>query len=105
MGTKKFDPKQLWALSPDADDWNDLIQTNIMNLNIENNIYGVLLYPKKGISQARLIDEVIDFMDTKISSLGHGSLETSVVIRGEMWAICYQVTSWYNHFDLNEEYD
>lgn len=98
-----FNPKQLRMLSPDADDWT----SKILDLNFPNqeaSVYGVLLYPRKGISKNRLIDEVTCFIESEYS-FGQGCLEVIIKRRGEDWAVTYQVTSWYNHFNLKEEYD
>lgn len=100
---KKFDPKELRMLSPDADDWNELINMHSW-LNQENSIYGVLLYPKKGISKTFLDSEVTDWIGS-MYSYSHGGLKTIVKQRGEDWAVVYHITAWYNHFDLNEEYE
>ena len=99
----QFDPKILTMLSPDTDDWNDLVN-EFDWLNQENAIYGVLLYPRKGMSKNRIDTEVIDWICEQYS-FAHGGLDTRVKQRGEDWAIIYIISAWYNHFDLTEEYD
>lgn len=98
-----FDPKKLWTLSPDADDWNALVYND--HTNLENSIYGVLLYPKKGIGKERVEREVKDWLDER-PAMSHGNIEISTVkSRGTFWAIVYGIESWYNHFDLQEQFD
>lgn len=99
----KFNPKSLRTLSPDADDWNELINEHEW-LNQENAIYGVLLYPKKGTGKDRLDTEMTDWIGS-MYSYAHGELKLIIKPRGEDWAVIYHITAWYNHFDLNEEYD
>lgn len=104
MGATKFKPKKLRMLSPDTDDWNDLVN-NLDWLNQENCVYGVLLYPKIGFSKQRIDRRITDWINEQ-PFFGHGSLDTTLVkARGEEWAFIYQIIAWYNHFDLNEEYD
>ena len=106
---KKFNPELLWMLSPDHDDWDQLISDNINYRNLENSVEGVLLYPRKGISREKLSGEIVDWIGTQ-GTYAHGGLETTIVEHttgslGNCWAIVYQITSWYNHFDLQEESD
>lgn len=102
-GSLKFDPKKLWTLSPDNDDWDTLVNEHDW-LNQENAIYGVLLYPRKGISKARLDTELTDWIGSKYS-YAHGGLDIIIKQRGDNWAAIYLISAWYNHFDLKEEYD
>lgn len=98
-----FDKKKLRMLSPDAEDWNDLLEAGWRNQ--ENMLEGVLLYPKRGISAEKIEEEVLDFIEDR-EAVGHGSIEIMAVTkRGKDWAVAYRIESWYNHFDLNEEYD
>lgn len=99
-----FNPKKLQTLSPDTDDWNELVNNHDW-LNQENAIYGVLLYPKKGISKDRLDTEITDWIGTQ-GSFAHGGLDINIKSRdGHYWAVIYHITAWYNHFDLNEIFD
>jgi hypothetical protein len=100
----KFDKKKLRMLSPDAEDWNQIVG-QFDWLNQENSVYGVVLYPRKGIRGPRVEREVIDFIEERLPAAGHGCLETQFEKRGNDWAVLYHITAWYNHFDLNEEYD
>jgi hypothetical protein len=97
----RFDPKKLRMLSPDADDWYELVEQTYRNQ--ENMIEGVLLYPAKGFSADRLEEYVSGWIEQN-SNTGHGCLRImQIKKRGNDWAIAYCVTAWYNHFDLNEE--
>lgn len=99
----KFDPKNLRMLSPDADDWNDLVNEHSWLVQ-ENAICGVLLYPKKGTGRERLDTEMTDWIGS-MYSYAHGGLKLIIKPRGDDWAVIYHITAWYNHFDLNEEYE
>ena len=97
-----FDKKKLRMLSPDAEDWNGLVTD--YNYNYENSVIGVLLYPRKGIRKKTCLREVEDeILDQK--PFCHGCYETQIKQRGQDWAVIYKIDAWYNHFDLNEEYD
>jgi hypothetical protein len=98
----KFNPKLLTMLSPDADDWDNLMDRSWRNL--ENMVEGVLLYPK-GISKEKLTLEVEGWISAQ-HSMEHGHVDIhKVVRRSENWAIVYSISAWYNHFNLLEEYD
>ena len=89
-------------LSNDADDWNELAQP----VNYENTIYGVLLYPRKGIGKKTIGNEVADWVDEKYPPISNRGVNFGEIEqRGNDWAIPYRVEFWYNHFDLSEECD
>jgi hypothetical protein len=68
-------------------------------------VEGVLLYPRKGISKNVIEQEVQDWISEQ-HSVGHGSLNIhQVTQRDTNWAIVYSIDAWYNHFDLQEEYN
>jgi hypothetical protein len=98
-----FDPKKLQTLSSDADDWNQLVRSHDW-LNQENSIYGVLLYPRKGMNKDRLDTEMTDWIGSQWC-FAQGGLDIIVKQRKDNWAVIYHITSWYNHFELPEQFD
>jgi len=88
----EFDPKKLFTLSPDAEDWNNLVE-HINWRNLECSVEGVLLYPKKGITKTDLESEITDWIGSQYS-FGHGGLEIPHIgKRGKDWAVVYQINA------------
>lgn len=103
----QFNSKLLRILSADSEDWEELMNS-IHYRNMENSVYGALVYPRKGISKERLDSEVIDWIGTQ-HNFATGGLDTKVIEHnldeyGSCWIVVYHITAWYNHFDLDETF-
>lgn len=98
-----FDENKLRMLSQEADDWNTLLTSPWRN--IKNMLEGVLLYPKSGMSEKNIRKNILEYIGT-LACFDHSESKIiRVTTRGKDWAIAYSIYSFYNHFDLLEEYD
>lgn len=98
-----FSMRKLKMLSPEAEDWDNLVEA--VDFQKQNSVYGVILYPNKDFDADEIKQEIQQHIE-KSPTLSHGKVEVlNVKERENNWAIVYQISDWYNHFNLTEKYD